>query len=712
VRRRQFLVGALTGGTALMVGFRIGRARANPAPAASKRARFQPNAFVSVDEAGLVTVTLPKSEMGQGVNTALTQLVAEELDVDLAAIQVETADADPRYVYAGAQMKFMLTGGSSSTRTSWLPLREAGAAARALLVAAAAAAWKCAPSEIHTESGKLLGPHGKQASYGEFVRAASDMQGKQPGEIKLKEPAQWKRIGKPLARVDVPAKVDGSAKFGLDLQLPGLLTAVVERCPAFGGRVAKLDASKAKAVKGVRHVVEIASGVAVVADGYWPAMQGRKALEVSWDFGPNANLSTSGLEKTFDEALAKTGAVARHQGDADGALASAKKKVEATYRLPYLAHSPLEPLNATAKIDAAGCHVWAPTQAQTFSQQVAAKITGLPLEKIFVHTTLLGGGFGRRGETDFVAEAVELAKATKSPVKVVWSREDEIQHGFYRPMMTTRISAALDASGMPIAWRQRIASPSIFQRVLPQFIQNGLDRTSVDGSGADMPYGIPNVHVDCVQMDVGVPVGFWRSVGHSSNGFATECFVDELAAAAGMDPVAYRRKLLADKPRERALLDLCAEKAGWSKPLAKGRTRGVALHGSFGSLVAQIAEISVENKAIKVHRVVCAVDCGPVVNPDILEAQIQGGIAFGLGPTLKSLITLEKGRVTQSNFHDYEVLRMAEMPHVEVHIVPSTEKLGGIGEVGVPPVAPAVANAVFAATKKRLRRLPLSSAWS
>jgi isoquinoline 1-oxidoreductase beta subunit len=703
MKRREFLVGMMAGGAGLAVAAWIPRARALTP---KKPQTFSPNAWVSVGEDGRVTVYVAKSEMGQGIHTSLPTLIAEEMDIDLSKVNIETAPADPKFVIP--PFPFQLTGGSTSVRGSWGPLREAGAVARAMLVAAAAAQWKCAAEECRVENGEIV--CGKErAHYGHFVAAAAQL--KPPAEVKLKDPASFKLIGKRTPRVDTPSKVDGSARFGMDVKLPGMLVAVVERCPVFGGKVAKFDGTRAKTVPGVKHVLPISSGVAVVADGYWPAMTGRKALDITWDEGANANVSTPGIWKMYEEAAQKPGATARHDGDAAAALSKAAKRVEAVYTAPYLVHAPMEPLNATAQCQNGECHIWVPTQAQTFAQMAGAKICGLPPEKVHVHTTLLGGGFGRRAEVDFVVEAVELAKATGKPVKVIWSREDEVQHGFYRPLVWTKITAGLDKQGWPVAWQQRIVSPSIFSRVFPTMVKDGIDRSAVEGSGAEMPYGVPNVHVDYVMKETGVPVGFWRSVGHSSNAFMTESFIDELAHAAGKDPFEYRKHLLANKPRERALLEMVADKAGWKKPLPAGQHRGISIHESFGSLVAQVAEVSVDqDKQVRVHRVVCAIDCGPIVNPDTVEAQLQGGIAFGLGAALTSAITIDKGRVQQSNFHDYQVLRLSAMPKVEVHIMPSTAPLGGVGEPGVPPIAPAVANAIFAATKKRVRSLPIALA--
>jgi isoquinoline 1-oxidoreductase beta subunit len=700
--RRGFLQVALAGGAALVIGVDLGRRAeaAEPAPP------FAPNAWLRVDADGRVTVILNKSEMGQGIATALPMLVVEELEVELARVTVEFAPFEARY--AGPGMPIQLTGGSTSIRSEYEMLRRAGATARTMLVAAAAQRWSVPPSSCRAEKGNVIhSPTGRKLGYGALVADAAALPVPAPTDVPLKPASALKVVGTRAPRLDTPSKVDGTAQFGIDVKLPGLLVATVLRCPVFGGKLKKLDAARAKATPGVRHVVEIAGGVALVGDGYWPAMQGRRALDVTWDEGANRDVSSASIEALFAAAAGQPGAVARHDGDAAAALAGAAKQVEAVYQVPFLAHSPMEPLNATAVVRADGCEIWAPTQCQSFAHAAAMKITGLPAASIRVHTTLLGGGFGRRAEADFVADAVEIAKRVGAPVKVIWSREDEIQHGFYRPAAYTHLEAGLDADGWPVALRQRVVSPSIFTRVMPQAMHDGIDRAAVEGTGADMPYAVPNVHVEYVHKEAGVPVGFWRSVGHSSNAFVLESFLDELAAAGGKDPLALRRRLLAKAPRHRAVLELAASKAGWGTPPPSGRARGIAVHESFGSFVAEVAEVSLVDGAPRVHRVVCAIDCGPVVNPDTVEAQMQGGIVFGLTAALRGAITIDRGRVVQSNFHDYQMLRMHEMPRVEVHILPSTEKQGGVGEPGVPPIAPAVANALYALTRKRVRRLPL-----
>jgi isoquinoline 1-oxidoreductase beta subunit len=528
-----------------------------------------------------------------------------------------------------------------------------------------------------------------------------------PADVQLKDPKDWRLAGKPTKRLDTRFKVNGTAQFGIDVRVPGMLTALVARSPVFGGKVRTFDASAATAIPGVRRVVQISSGVAVVGDGYWPAKQGRDALKVSWDEGPVAQVSSASISSLFAQRATQDGAVARHDGDALAALAGAAQRIEAVYEMPFLAHATMEPMNCTAHVRADGVDIWAPTQFQTGAQMVGAQIGGVGPEKVAVHTTYLGGGFGRRFELDFIMEALETSKAAGAPVKVIWSREDDIQHAQYRPANYHQLRAALDAAGQPVAWTHRIVAPSIMARMFPQTVKNGLDGEAVEG-GVGLPYAVPNVHVDYQLTDTGIPVGFWRSVNNSFNAFAVEGFIDELAVAAKKDPYEYRRGLLTNAPRDRGVLELAATKAGWGTPLPAGRARGIAVYKSFESYAAQVAEVSVSPAGdVRVHRVVCAIDCGMHVNPSTIEAQMQSGIVFGLTAALKGAITIENGRVTQSNFHDYQMLRIAEMPVVEVHIMPSNEAPGGVGEPGTPPIAPAVCNAIFAATGKRIRRLPI-----
>ncbi|MDE2088651.1 MAG: xanthine dehydrogenase family protein molybdopterin-binding subunit [Gammaproteobacteria bacterium] len=701
--RREFLkVGAAAGG-GLLIGFHLpllGRL----AEAAEKPLVFAPNAWIRIGADNSVTFMVARSEMGQGVMTSLPMLIAEELEVNLDKVRLEMAPADPAYV--NPLLGLQATGGSTSVRSAWEPLRQAGAAARGLLIEAAAKTWGVTPESCRAQNGGVIhAASGRHLSYGRLAAIAATLP--VPEEVFLKEPKEFKIIGKPVPRLDSPPKVDGRASFGIDAKVPGMLIASVLRCPVFGGKAASYNAHQAMAVKGVRHVLQISSGLAVVADHFWAALQGRKALEVKWDYGPHAGLSSAVITHMFEQASEHPGTVARSEGDAAAALKRGAKRLEAVYQVPYLAHATMEPMNCTAHVRKDGCDIWAPTQAQGPAQQTAARLTGLPPSAIRIHTTYLGGGFGRRFEQDFLSDAVEISKSIGIPVKVIWTREDDMQHDVYRPATYNRLHAALDKNGLPTAWTHRIAGPSILARVFPDSVKNGIDRTSVDGA-ANIPYAIPNLHVDYVMVNPGVPVGFWRSVGNSQNAFIVESFLDEIAAAGRHDPYELRRTLLAHAPRHRAVLELAAAKAGWGKPPAHGRYRGIAVHESFASYVAQVAEVSVSKEgAVRVHRVVCAVDCGTVVNPNTVAAQMESAIVYGLTAALKGEITLEHGRVVQSNFDNYPLLRMHEMPDVEVHVMASEAPPGGVGEPGTPPIAPAVANAVFAATGKRVRRLPI-----
>jgi isoquinoline 1-oxidoreductase beta subunit len=579
-----------------------------------------------------------------------------------------------------------------------------------MLIAAAAESWKIPVGNLRAENGFVIQiSSGRRASYGSLANAAATLT--PPKDVLLKNPKDFKLIGKPTRRLDTPAKVNGSAQFGLDVQVPGMMTAVVARAPVFGGKVVSVNAEKAKAVAGVKDVLQVPSGVAVIATGFWPAKLGRDRLEIKWDDGPNANLSTTSMREQY-ATLAKTpGLVARKVGDPARALAGAAKTITAEFEVPFLAHATMEPLNCVVDLRADRCEIWTGTQFQSVDRMAAAAIAGLKPEQVQIHTTLLGGGFGRRANpaSDFIIEAVQVAKAAKVPVKVVWTREDDIRGGWYRPMWYDRMVGGIDAAGNPVAWTHTIVGQSIIAGTAfePFIIKNGIDETSVEGA-ADLLYGIPNLQVDLHTPKIGVPVQWWRSVGHSHNGFAVEAFFDELAHAGGKDPFELRRDLLKDQPRMRAVLELVAQKGNWGKPLPKGHGRGIATHFSFSSYVAQVAEVSVaKDGKVRVDRVVCAVDCGRVVNPDTVKAQMEGGIIFGLSAALKGEITLDRGRVVQRNFHDYEMLRINESPEIEVYIVPSAENPTGVGEPGVPPVAPAVANAIFAATGKRVRRLPI-----
>jgi isoquinoline 1-oxidoreductase beta subunit len=711
--RRSFLkTGAALGG-GLVIAFLVpGAHRFVAAQEASVAgaAPFVPNAFLRIAADDSITVLLAHSEMGQGVWTALPMLIAEELDADWTRIKVEHAPAEQ--AYAHPMFGMMATGGSTSTSVEFERYRQAGAAAREMLRQAAAKRFGVAPDAVTIADG-VASANGQQARFGELADSAATLTVPDPKTLKLKDASQWRVIGKPLRRLDTPEKIDGRAQFGMDVRFAGLLTALVARAPVFGGSVKSFDATAAKAVPGVRHVVQVPSGVAVVADHFWAAKLGRDALTVEWDAGPNAALDSTALLQQFRAAAAIDGPVASQAGDVASALGKATKTIEAEYLVPYLAHAPMEPLNCTVKIDADGCEIWTGTQFQQMEQGAAARITGLPPEKVKVHTMFLGGGFGRRATptSDWVSEAVEVAKAAGVPVKTVWTREDDVRGGYYRPMYLQQAKVGLDANGLPVAWQQVLVGQSIMAGTMMEamMVKDGVDATSVEGV-ADSPYvkAVPDHRVTLHSPRTGIPVLWWRSVGHSYNGFVMESLVDELAHAAGKDPLEYRRTLLKDHARHLGALNLAAEKAGWGTPLAPGRGRGIAVHESFGSVVAQVAEVSVEAGRIRVHRVVCAVDCGIAVNPRGVEAQLQSGVAFGLGAALHGAVTFKDGRVQQSNYHDYPVLRLNEMPVVDVHIVPSTAPPSGVGEPGTPPIAPAVANAVFALTGHRLRSLPFA----
>jgi isoquinoline 1-oxidoreductase beta subunit len=696
MQRRDFLQLTGTIGAGLVIGFRIPDRRAV--------APFAPNAWLRIGIDNSVLVVVDRSEMGQGVTTSLPMLLAEELEADWTKIRFEFAPADKAYI--NQLFGIQGTGGSSSVRAAWKPLREAGAQARTMLIAAAAQAWGVEPASCRAEAGAVMHAATKRRlTYGALAQRAAALP--VPANVPLKDPKDWRLAGKPTKRLDTRFKVNGTAQFGIDVRVPGMLTAVVARSPVFGGKVRSFDATAAKAIPGVRHVVQISSGVAVVGDGYWPAKQGRDALNVSWDEGPVAQVSSASISSLFAQRATQDGAVARHDGDAVAALAAAAQRVEAVYEMPFLAHATMEPMNCTAHVRAGAVDIWAPTQNQTGVQMVGGQLGGVPPENVAVHTTYLGGGFGRRFELDFIVEALETSKAAGAPVKVIWSREDDIQHAQYRPANYHQLRAGLDASGRAVAWTHRIVAPSIMARMFPQTVKNGLDGEAVEG-GVELPYAVPNVHVDYQLTDTGIPVGFWRSVNNSFNSFAVEGFIDELAVAAKQDPYEYRRALLANAPRHRGVLELAASRAGWGTALPSGRGRGIAVFKSFESFAAQVAEVSVSPAGdVRVHRVVCAIDCGMHVNPSTIEAQMQGGIVYGLTAALNGAITIENGRVMQSNFHDYPMLRLAEMPVVEVYIVPSNEAPGGVGEPGTPPIAPAVCNAIFAATGKRIRKLPI-----
>jgi isoquinoline 1-oxidoreductase beta subunit len=585
--------------------------------------------------------------------------------------------------------------GSQSIRTCYNSLRQAGAAAREMLIAAAAQKWGVDKSSCRAEKGTVINTsNNAKLTFGSLAEAASKLPA--PTNVALKDPAQFKIIGKPTKRLDTPGKVDGSVTFGIDVRLPNMLYAVLQRCPVFGGTVASYDDSKTRNIPGVKAVKKISNGVAVIADNTWAAMEGRRVLVVQWDEGKTAAFSTPGITQSFADATQQAAAAPqRAVGDAAAALAAAAKKLDAVYQTPYLAHAPMEPLNCTVWMKPDSCEVWASTQMQSGARSIAANKSGLAPDKVQIHTEFMGGGFGRRGGVDYVGEAVEIAKAFDVPVKLTWSREDDMQHDTYRPASYCRFAGGVDAEGWPVAWTASIACTSF-----------GGANTATEGV-RDVAYDVPNFRVEYHDINPGVPVSYWRSVGYSQNTFFAESFLDEMAHAGGKDPLEVRRRMLAKNPRLLATLELAADKAGWGKPLPAGRARGVSVVNNIGSNTAQVAEVSVEKGKLKIHRVVCAVDCGNVVNPAGVAQQIASGIAFGLSAALKGGITIKNGRVEQTNFHEYDVVRMDEMPKVEVHIVPSTAPSGGIGEASTPGIAPAVCNAIFAATGKRIRQLPI-----
>jgi len=647
---------------------------------------FRFNPWVTIMSDGTVVVTIERSEMGQGVNTSIAMLVAEELDVPLDRIRTVFAPVD--HAYDNPVIGMQITVGSMSMQNAWIRVRHAGAEARARLIAAAAAAWNVGPEECRTENGSVIhSPSNRRADYGTLASAAASLPTDE--SVKLKSFDQFRILGKPTARLEIPAHIAGRSVFGMDVTLPGMLAATMILPPVPGDRPTDIDARKAKAIDGVRDVFAIGDGVAVVADELWLAFQARELVKVTWS-GGDTNLSSAQIRRHFREAIERTGVVERETGDVAHVLAQAATILEAEYQTPYLAHAPIEPINCTVCIVDGHCDVWAPTQGQTMAQAAAAKASGLPLDAVAVHTTFLGGGFGRRSVPDFVAEAVEIAKATGKPIQLVWTRGDDIAHDRFRPAGLTMLRAALDeATNTPTGLFIRIAGPKLAFE------------------GINIPYDIPHVRVECVEDDPGIPTGYWRSVGSSQNAFALEGFIDELAHATRTDPIDFRLKLLRSSPRHRAVLELAADKAGWGS-VGDGRSQGVAVYYAHGGWAAQVAEISVTNEGnINVHRVVCAVDCGFAINPDTIVAQIEGGVAFGLTAALKSAITIEAGHAAQTGFRDYPILTIAEMPQIDVHLVPSREKPTGAGECGVPPIAPAVANALFAATGKRVRNLPI-----
>ena len=706
--RRTFLKASVAAGGGLALGFTLPPLFGDAMAAGSSS--FEPNAFVRIGSDGSVALTMPYVEMGQGTYTSIPMLIAEELEVDLKQVRLEHAPPNEKLYGNPLLGGLQATGNSNAVRASWKPLREAGAAARTMLVAAAAKRWEVDPSSCHAEHGEVVHKaSARRIKYGALVGEAAKMP--IPEQVTLKSREQFKLIGTPAKRLDTPAKVNGKAVYGIDVRPPGVRIATLAQSPVFGGRLKSVDDTAAKKVKGVRQIVRFDDAVAVVADHMGAAKKGLAALVIEWDEGPHAGLDTAQIVRELEQATLNPGAVAQNVGEVEKAMAGAVTKVEATYQVPFLAHATMEPMNCTVHVRKDGCEVWVGTQVMARAQAAAAKVTGLPLDKVVVHNHLLGGGFGRRLEVDGVTRATQIAMHVDRPVKVVWTREEDIQHDMYRPCFFDRFSAGLDDRGMPVAWNHRYAGSSVIARWAPPFFKNGLDPDTTEGA-IDLAYGLPNMHVEYVRVEPpGIPTAFWRSVGPSHNVFVVESFMDELAAAAKQDQVAYRRSLLDKSPRAKAVLDLAAQKAGWGQALPQRVGRGVSLQFAFGSYLSHVAEVEVSTDgAVRVRRVVSAMDCGIVVNPDTVRAQIQSAVMFGITAALYGQITLKDGRVEQTNFDTYPILRMNEAPVVEVHIVQSSESPGGIGETGTSAIMPAVANAIFAATGKRLRKLPVDSA--
>jgi isoquinoline 1-oxidoreductase subunit beta len=706
-RRALLKAGAATGG-AFLLGFYLPLGEGAPRQAPATAQHFEPNAFIRIDRQGQVTLVMPQVEMGQGIYTGVAMILAEELDVAFEHVVLEAAPPDDK-LYGNPIFGLQATGGSTSVRAFWMPLRKAGASARAMLVQAAAKVWNTDPAGCRTERSEVIhDASGKRLPYSALIDHASGLT--PPKDPPLKPVSAFRLIGQPLKRVDTPDKVNGKLQYSIDVLPAGVKFATLAQSPEFGGQLNRVDDTKAKSLPGVRQVVVLNDLVAVVGDHMWAARQGLAALKIVWAPGPHATVDSNEVWKQLRAATEQAGAVAKSVGDVARGLAQGDR-LEADFELPFLAHASMEPLSCTVHVRPDRCEVWVGSQVLSRAQSIAAQVTGLPPEKVLVHNLLIGGGFGRRLDVDFVGTAVRIAQKVDGPVKVVWTREEDMQHDVYRPVYRDRLAATL-SGGKIVGWRHRIAGSAIIARWLPPAFQKGIDIDAVD-SAVDMPYDIPNLQIEYVRNEPpGVPTGFWRGVGPNNNVFAVEGFVDELAKKAGQDPVAFRRAMLDKTPRLKAALELAASKAGWGQPLPArngGRTgRGVAAQGAFGSYLATIAEVEVNKEgAVRVHRIVSAVDTGIVVNPDTVIAQVQGGLIFGMTAALYGEITIEKGRVQQSNFHDYRMLRMDQVPVIEVYLVPSGEAPGGIGETGTTAAPPALRNAIFAATGIALRRLPI-----
>jgi len=697
--RRAFLKSGAAASGALVIGVTLPDAMAKMSVTTS-----MPNAWIRIGSDNSVTILCARSEMGQGVVMAMPTLVAEELEVDLHRIKVDFAP--PGEVYINSMLGGQLTGGSTSVRDGWEKLRIAGAQARSMLVQAAADKWHVDASKCRAQNGVVSGPGGKKASYGQLAEAASKLT--PPKEVKLKPASEFRYVGKPLKRLDTADKIRGKAEYGIDTRLPGMLYASLAQCPVIGGKVVSFDAEQAKSMPGVKHVVQVTDGVAVVADSWYRARKARDTLKIQWDEGPNKALSTESVFAGLAEAMSKPEAQIRKQGDVDAAMKTAAKTLEATYEMPFLSHSPMEPMNFTADVRKDSALLIGAIQFQQAALGISAAITGLKPEQITVRTTFLGGGFGRRIDLDYMAQAVEISKAIGAPVKLVWTREDDMTHDFYRPASLHKLAGGLDGSGKPVALSLKMSSPSVTARLFPPVVKDGVDPFMAEAILS--PYDIANQSVGTVIHDTGLRVGYLRSVSHALNIFANESFIDEMAHAAGKDPYEFRLALLEKQPRHKRVLEVAAREAGWGKPLPKGQARGIAVMEGYDTYMAQVAEVSVENGQIKVHRVVVAADLGPMVNPNIVRQQLEGNIVFGLTALKYGNITLKDGRVQQTNFDKYQMVRMPESPKIETHLVPSGDKPGGIGEPGMAVLGPAVANAVFALTGTRLRKMPLSLA--
>ncbi|MFM0477350.1 xanthine dehydrogenase family protein molybdopterin-binding subunit [Paraburkholderia strydomiana] len=721
VSRRTFLklsvtVGAAAGG-GLLLGFSmpaVGQDQkagksviGGDANEAAQNGVFAPNAFIQIDTAGKVTLVIPKVEMGQGVYTSIPMLIAEELEVPLDTVTLDHAPPDEK-LFTDPLLGGQLTGGSTSIRYAWEPMRKAGATARMLLISAAAQQWQVDAASCHAKSGQVIhAASNRSIGYGQLVDAAAKLP--VPQNVPLKDPKDFKIIGTAVKRLDSPEKVDGTATFGLDVRLPDMVYAAIANCPVFGGKLASVDDTNAKKIPGVRQVVKIDNAVAVIGDHTWAAKRGLQALDIKWNEGADAKLSMKQIVDDLANASQRNGAVARKDGDVVHAFSNAKTRVDAVYQQPFLAHATMEPINCTVHVRADGCEIWLGSQVPTRVRDAAMAVTGLPADKIVVHNHLIGGGFGRRLEFDMVTQAVKIGKQVSTPVKVLWTREEDIQHDMYRPYYYDKISAGLDANGKPLAWQHRIVGSSIMARFAPPAFKDGLDPDAVEVA-SDLPYDLPNQLVDYVRQEPhAIPTAFWRGVGPTRGTFVVESFIDELAAEAKVDPVKYRRDLLGKTPRALNVLNTAAQAANWGSAVPKGQGRGVSVMHAFGSYFAIVVDVAVDQGEVAVKRVVCAVDCGMVVNPNTVEAQVQGGIIFGITAALYSEITIKDGRVEQNNFTDYRMLRIDETPPIDVHIVKSSEAPGGIGEPGTAALAPALTNAIFAATGKRLRQLPVGS---